>query len=153
MHRKPPRLLEIIHSQHSYGRHQRSRARWPAVLLLAAVLGGAGALFAPRAAAGPASPAYLSFAARQAAQVAAPSRRVRTDHKTVSRLVHLNAVRAARAARRAEAALDARQRFRLSYWDAAIIEASRALGCTHVLSEDLSDGQDYGGVQVINPFR
>jgi predicted nucleic acid-binding protein len=51
------------------------------------------------------------------------------------------------------AALDARQRFQLSYWDAAIIEAARALGCTHVLSEDLSDGQDYGGVQVINPFR
>jgi predicted nucleic acid-binding protein len=48
--------------------------------------------------------------------------------------------------------LDARQRFQLSYWDAAIIEASRALGCTHVLSEDLSDGQDYGGVQVTNPF-
>jgi len=23
----------------------------------------------------------------------------------------------------------------------------------HVLSEDLSDGQDYGGVRVINPFR
>ena len=51
------------------------------------------------------------------------------------------------------AALDARQRFQLSYWDAAIIEASRAAGCTHVLSEDLSDGQDYGGVQVTNPFR
>jgi predicted nucleic acid-binding protein len=41
----------------------------------------------------------------------------------------------------------------LSYWDAAIIEASRAMGCTHVLSEDLSDGQDYGGVRVTNPFR
>ena len=50
------------------------------------------------------------------------------------------------------AALDACQRFRLSYWDAAIIEAARALGCTHVLSEDLNDGQDFGGVQVINPF-
>jgi predicted nucleic acid-binding protein len=51
------------------------------------------------------------------------------------------------------AALDARQRFQLSYWDAAIIEAARAARCTHVLSEDLSDGQDYGGVQVTNPFR
>jgi predicted nucleic acid-binding protein len=51
------------------------------------------------------------------------------------------------------AALDARQRFQLSYWDAAIIEASRAMGCTHVLSEDLNDGQDYGGVLVANPFR
>ena len=51
------------------------------------------------------------------------------------------------------AALDTRQRFQLSYWDAVIIEASRAMGCTQVLSEDLSDGQDYGGVQVANPFR
>jgi predicted nucleic acid-binding protein len=51
------------------------------------------------------------------------------------------------------AARDARQRFQLSYWDAAIIEASRAMGCAQVLSEDLSDGQDYGGVRVANPFR
>ena len=50
-------------------------------------------------------------------------------------------------------ALDTRQRFQLSYWDAAIIEASRTLGCAEVLSEDLGDGQDYGGVRVINPFR
>ena len=53
----------------------------------------------------------------------------------------------------ASAALDARQRFQLSYWDAAIIEASRAMGCMQVLSEDLNDGQDYGGVRVANPFR
>jgi predicted nucleic acid-binding protein len=51
------------------------------------------------------------------------------------------------------AALDTGQRFQLSYWDAAIIEASRAMGCTQVLSEDLSDGQDYSGVRVANPFR
>jgi len=51
------------------------------------------------------------------------------------------------------AALDARQRFQLSYWDAAIIEASRAMGCSHVLSEDLNHGSDYGGVLVVNPFR
>jgi predicted nucleic acid-binding protein len=51
------------------------------------------------------------------------------------------------------AALDACQRFRLSYWDSAIIEASRAMGCAEVLSEDLSDGQDYAGVRVTDPFR
>ncbi len=34
-----------------------------------------------------------------------------------------------------QAVLDARHRFQLSYWDAAIIEASRAMGCTQVLSE------------------
>lgn len=49
-------------------------------------------------------------------------------------------------------AIQSRQRFGISYWDAAIIEAARTLGCTEVLSEDLSDGQDYGGVTVRNPF-
>jgi predicted nucleic acid-binding protein len=51
------------------------------------------------------------------------------------------------------AAIATRQRFGISYWDAAIIEAARVLGCEIVLSEDLSDGQDYAGVRVENPFR
>jgi predicted nucleic acid-binding protein len=50
------------------------------------------------------------------------------------------------------AAARTQQRFQISYWDAAIIEAARALDCGLVLSEDLSDGQDYGGVTVANPF-
>lgn len=51
-----------------------------------------------------------------------------------------------------EAALATRDRFGISYWDAAILEAARALGCDTVLSEDLSDGQDYDGVRVENPL-
>jgi predicted nucleic acid-binding protein len=51
------------------------------------------------------------------------------------------------------ASLDARERYGISYWDAAIVEAARSLGCEKVLSEDLNDGQDYGGVKVENPFR
>jgi predicted nucleic acid-binding protein len=51
------------------------------------------------------------------------------------------------------AALETRHRFRISYWDAAILEAARALGCETVLSEDLNDGQDYAGVSVRNPFQ
>jgi predicted nucleic acid-binding protein len=50
------------------------------------------------------------------------------------------------------AALAARERFQISYWDAAILEAARTLGCDVVLSEDLGDGQDYSGVRVENPF-
>lgn len=50
------------------------------------------------------------------------------------------------------AALRTRDRFRISYWDAAILEAARSLGCELVLSEDLSDAVDYGGVRVENPF-
>jgi predicted nucleic acid-binding protein len=43
-------------------------------------------------------------------------------------------------------------RYQLSYWDAAIIEAARVMKCETVLSEDLSHGQDYDGVRVVNPF-
>lgn len=50
------------------------------------------------------------------------------------------------------AAIEASARFQISYWDAAIIEAARALGCESVLSEDLSHGRDYSGVRVENPF-
>jgi predicted nucleic acid-binding protein len=51
------------------------------------------------------------------------------------------------------AALAAKDRFRISYWDAAIIEAARLSGCDVVLSENLGDGQDYAGVRVENPFK
>ena len=44
-------------------------------------------------------------------------------------------------------------RYRISYWDAAILEAARMQGCDAVYSEDLSEGQVYEGVEVINPFR
>jgi predicted nucleic acid-binding protein len=43
-------------------------------------------------------------------------------------------------------------RYRLSYWDAAIIVAARQLGCDTLYSEDLNHGQDYDGVKVVNPF-
>jgi predicted nucleic acid-binding protein len=51
------------------------------------------------------------------------------------------------------ASIAAAARFRISYWDAAIIEASRSLGCRTVLSEDLAHGRDYEAVVVRNPFR
>jgi predicted nucleic acid-binding protein len=51
------------------------------------------------------------------------------------------------------AALETRSRFGISYWDAAILEAGRALGCSVVLSEDLQDQTDYDGIRVEDPFR
>jgi predicted nucleic acid-binding protein len=50
------------------------------------------------------------------------------------------------------AAMSTRRRFEISYWDAAILEAARTLDCEVVLSEDLSDGQDYAGIRIANPF-
>lgn len=50
------------------------------------------------------------------------------------------------------AAFAIRERFRLSYWDSAILAAARICGCDAVYSEDLNPDQDYDGVRVINPF-
>jgi predicted nucleic acid-binding protein len=50
-------------------------------------------------------------------------------------------------------ALTIAQSHRLSYWDAAIVAAARALGCSEVLTEDLSHGQSIEGVLINNPFR
>ena len=44
------------------------------------------------------------------------------------------------------------QRFRISYWDGAIIAAAEALGAHTLFTEDLSHGQTYGSVRVVNPF-
>lgn len=43
--------------------------------------------------------------------------------------------------------------WKISYWDAAIISAAEALSATTLFTEDLNDGQFYGGVQAINPFN
>lgn len=52
-----------------------------------------------------------------------------------------------------QAAIASQVRWQLSYWDAAIVEAARTLSCDVVLSEDLQDGQDFGGVRVVDPFK
>ena len=49
-------------------------------------------------------------------------------------------------------ALEIRKRYRISYWDGAIIAAAVELGCDTVFSEDLNHGQIYAGVQVVDPF-
>jgi predicted nucleic acid-binding protein len=44
------------------------------------------------------------------------------------------------------------ERYQIHYWDGAIIAASEALGADTLYSEDLSHGQTYGSVRVVNPF-
>jgi predicted nucleic acid-binding protein len=43
--------------------------------------------------------------------------------------------------------------FGVRFWDALRLASANAAGCASFLSEDLNDGQVYGGVRVINPFR
>jgi predicted nucleic acid-binding protein len=50
-------------------------------------------------------------------------------------------------------ALDIEARYQLSFWDALVVQAAQASGAEVLYSEDLSDGQTYGSVRVINPMR
>ncbi len=43
-------------------------------------------------------------------------------------------------------------RYGISYWDGAIVAAAEALDAPIVYTEDLSHGQRYGAVRVVNPF-
>lgn len=44
------------------------------------------------------------------------------------------------------------ERFQIGHFDAQILAAAKRMSCATVYSEDLNDGQDYGGVRVKNPF-
>ncbi|MFY9772289.1 MAG: PIN domain-containing protein [Xanthobacteraceae bacterium] len=50
-------------------------------------------------------------------------------------------------------ALEIKAIYGLSYWDAAIVAAARALGCRELLSEDMSHGREVEGLTINNPFR
>ena len=49
-------------------------------------------------------------------------------------------------------ALGAAKRWRISLWDALIVEAARKAGAEILFSEDLQHGMDFDGVVVHNPF-
>lgn len=49
-------------------------------------------------------------------------------------------------------ALQLKARYGIAYWDAAVVAGARRLGASVLVTEDLSDGQNYGGVRVVNPF-
>ena len=50
-------------------------------------------------------------------------------------------------------ALDLESRYRISFWDALVVQAAQASGAEVLYSEDLSDGQMYGSVRVVNPLQ
>ena len=45
------------------------------------------------------------------------------------------------------------RRYGLSWWDSMIVAAAEASACTIIYSEDLSDGANYFGITVVNPFK
>lgn len=52
-----------------------------------------------------------------------------------------------------ETAWRLQDRYDFSFWDTLIVAAAQAAGCRYLLTEDLQDGQDLDGIQVLNPFR
>jgi predicted nucleic acid-binding protein len=49
-------------------------------------------------------------------------------------------------------ALRLARRHQLSVWDALIVQAALAAGCTTLFSEDLQAGQRFGNLEVVDPF-
>jgi predicted nucleic acid-binding protein len=49
-------------------------------------------------------------------------------------------------------ALNIEARYKISFWDALILQAAEAAGVETVYSEDLAGGQRYGTLRVINPL-
>jgi predicted nucleic acid-binding protein len=45
------------------------------------------------------------------------------------------------------------ERFQVQFWDAALIASSERLKISTLYTEDMSHGQKYGSVTVINPFK
>ena len=50
------------------------------------------------------------------------------------------------------AAIRLQTRFQLSFWDAMVVTSAIKLGCAALWSEDLSNGQTYASLRVVNPF-
>ncbi len=49
-------------------------------------------------------------------------------------------------------AVENSERYRISYWDGAIVAAAESLQAPILYSEDLNHQQVYGSVRVMNPF-
>ncbi|GIX28761.1 MAG: DNA-binding protein [Burkholderiales bacterium] len=50
------------------------------------------------------------------------------------------------------AALDLHARYRFGFHDSLIVAAALEAGCKRLYSEDLQDGQNIGGLTIVNPF-
>jgi predicted nucleic acid-binding protein len=49
-------------------------------------------------------------------------------------------------------ALDIEAQYKISFWDALVLQAAGASGASTVYSEDLAANQRYGPIQIVNPL-
>ena len=52
-----------------------------------------------------------------------------------------------------DAALLLKQRYETQFFDSLLLAAAQENGCDEILTEDLNDGQMYGSVKAVNPFK
>lgn len=45
------------------------------------------------------------------------------------------------------------ERYGIQFFDSVLLVAAEENGCDEILSEDLNDGQMYGSVKAVNPFK
>jgi len=49
-------------------------------------------------------------------------------------------------------ALDIEKRYKISFWDALVLQAAESSGASVLYSEDLAVNQRYGAIKVVNPL-
>ena len=50
-------------------------------------------------------------------------------------------------------AIEIKDEYGIQFYDAMIVAAAEAAGCEALYSEDMGDGQIYGGIHIVNPFK
>jgi predicted nucleic acid-binding protein len=50
-------------------------------------------------------------------------------------------------------AIGLQQKAQLSFWDAMVVQAAIEAECTKLYSEDMNEGQRFGSVVIVNPFK
>ena len=55
--------------------------------------------------------------------------------------------------RLAQRALEIKSLYGVQFYDSLMLSAAESAGCDEILTEDLNDGQMYGNVKAVNPFK
>ena len=78
----------------------------------------------------------------------------KSDEEVVGHLRQLKTMRVVPvSAEWLERAVEMRSRYDLQFYDSLLLAAAEALGCDKFLTEDLNDGQMYGRIKAVNPFK
>jgi predicted nucleic acid-binding protein len=49
--------------------------------------------------------------------------------------------------------IDIHHQYKISFWDAMIIQSAMRMGCDLIVSEDLQHNQTFGSLRIVNPFK